>query len=280
MLSELGKRAQKAIRKKGTQPGVSFYGQAYMNTLIKKYGRVVAGTSTMKPENIPKLYRDVVNATLKHAQGKAYSVLNQELRNVYKLNQSRVFEKKAGKTRIKNVALPETVLSRLASIATTDPNIYIQNMVSEKQGFENRLREEYGIDIHLTDAEYNILSEEADRRKDEHGEYSGWYSVFNEFSETLDYSWDISSLVKRAQEGDVLSLMILQKGWDAGRQKAKKSYEDIQVAEKAYLENPTAEGMQSAKDAYEAFLKDIYSQPGETITIEELVERIIGNNLK
>lgn len=280
MLSELGKRAQKAIRKKGTQPGVSFYGQAYMNTLIKKYERVVAGTSTMKPENIPKLYRDIVNATLKHAQGKVYSVLNQELRNVYKSNQSRVFEKRAGKTRIKNIALPEGVLSKLADIVTTDPNIYIQNMVSERQGFENKLRQEYGIDIQLTDTEYKILSEEAERRKDEHGEYSGWYSVFNDFSETFEYSWDVSSLIKKAQEGDVLSLMILQKGWDAGRQKAKKSYEDIQVAEKAYLENPTDEGMQSAKDAYEAFLKDIYSEPGETLTVEELIERIIGNSLK
>lgn len=212
-LSELGKRAQKAIRKKGTQPGVSFYGQAYMNTLIKKYERVVAGISTMKPENIPKLYRDVVNATLKHLKGKAYSAVNQELRNIYKYNQGKVFETRAGKTRIKsNVKLPISVLSQLASKATTDPNIYIQNMVSERVGIQNKLREEYGLNIEFTDKEYERLTKLAEELKDDSkGEYSGWYAVYTGLGESANQAWNPNNLLDNIMQGDVFSLMIYDK---------------------------------------------------------------------
>lgn len=213
-LSELGKRAKTAIAKKGLKPTVrANYGLDYQKKMLRQLERIMQGTSKMSIQNQNKLYRNLTNSILKHSKQRESEAIAIQLKKFQGNNAWKIFTKKQGRLQIgSKVKLPTQVLAEYANIATQDPQVYIQSLIDEKQGFINKVATELGEDLSdLTDAEWRLIQEAADAHEDYHGKYSGWYWVLQHLDEVYSMGVDRESLITQIDEGDVLSLVIFER---------------------------------------------------------------------
>lgn len=265
-LSELGKRAKKAIAAKGLKPTVrTNYGLDYQKKMLKQLERIMQGTSKMSIENQNKLYKNLTNSILKHSKERESEAIAIQLKKWQGENSWKIFKKKQGRLQIgSKVRLPTQILAEYAKIATQDPQVYIQSLIDEKQGFINKVMLELGEDISdLTDTEWQLIQEAADSRMDYHGKYSGWYWVLDHLDEVYSMGVDRKSLITQINEGDVLSLVIFERAktlrekqetWqraynkvieenntrlDNGQHASLLNYLDVMIANPAF----TSEGM-------------------------------------
>lgn len=245
-LSELGKRAKIAIAKKGLKPTVrTNYGLDYQKKMLRQLERIMQGTSKMSIENQNKLYKNLTNSILKHSKQRESEAIAIQLKKFQGNNAWKIFTKKQGRLQIgSKVKLPTQILAEYANIATQDPQVYIQSLIDEKQGFINKVALELGEDLSdLTDTEWKLIQEAADAHEDYHGKYSGWYWVLQHLDEVYSMRVDRESLITQIDEGDVLSLIMFertktlrekQETWQRLYDKAKTLRENQETWQRAY----------------------------------------------
>lgn len=279
-LSELGKRAKKAIALKGLKPTVSVnYGLDYQKKMLRQLERIMQGKSKMSIENQNKLYKNLTNSILKHSKQIESEAIAIELKKFQGNNAWKIFNKKRGRLQIgSKVKLPTQILAQYAKIATQDPQIYIQSLINEKQGFINKVALELGEDLSdLTNTEWQLIQEAADTHEDYHGKYSGWYWVLDHLDEVYSMGLDRESLITQIGEGDVLSLVIFERAktlrekqetWqraynkvveeqnrrlDNGQHASLLDYLDVMVANPAF----TSEGMDTLSQLGDYYIQNV-----------------------
>lgn len=213
-LSELGKRAKKAIALKGLKPTVSAnYGLDYQKKMLRQLERIVQGKSNMSIENQTKLYKNLTNSILKHSKEREAEAIGIQLKKWQGANVWKIFTKKQGRLQIgSKVKLHPQILAKYAKIATGDPKVYIQSLINERQGFIDKVMTELGVDISdLTDTEWRLIQNTANAHEDYHGKYSGWYWVLHHLDEVYSMSLDTPSLIENILQGDALSLIIYER---------------------------------------------------------------------
>lgn len=279
-LSELGKRAKTAIAKKGLKPTVrTNYGLDYQKKMLRQLERIMQGTSKMSIQNQNKLYRNLTNSILKHSKERESEAIAIQLKKFQGGNAWKIFTKKQGRLQIgSKVKLPTQILAEYANIATQDPQVYIQSLIDEKQGFINKVALELGEDLSdLTDTEWRLIQEAADAHEDYHGKYSGWYWVLQHLDELYSMKVDRQSLITQIDEGDVLSLVIFervktlrekQETWqraydkvieeqnrrlDNGQHASLLDYLDVMVANPAF----TSEGMDTLGQLGDYYIQNV-----------------------
>lgn len=279
-LSELGKRAKIAIAKKGLKPTVrTNYGLDYQKKMLRQLERIMQGTSKMSIQNQNKLYRNLTNSILKHSKQRESEAIAIQLKKFQGNNAWKIFTKKQGRLQIgSKVKLPTQVLAEYANIATQDPQVYIQSLIDEKQGFINKVSIELGEDLSdLTDTEWRLIQEAADAHEDYHGKYSGWYWVLQHLDELYSMKVDRQSLITQINEGDVLSLVIFERAktlrekqetWqraydkvieeqnmrlDNGQHASLLDYLDVMIANPAF----TSEGMDTLSQLGDYYIEHV-----------------------
>lgn len=279
-LSELGKRAKKAIANKGLKPTARInYGLDYQKKMLRQLERIMQGKSKMSIENQNKLYKNLTNSILKHSKQIESEAIAIELKKFQGNNAWKIFNKKQGRLQIRSkVKLPTQILAQYAKIATQDPQVYIQSLINEKQGFINKVRIELGEDLSdLTDTEWQLIQEAADSHEDYHSKYSGWYWVLDHLDEVYSMGLDRESLITQIGEGDVLSLVIFERAktlrekqetWqraydkvveennrrlDNGQHASVLNYLDVMIANPAF----TSEGMDTLSQLGDYYIQNV-----------------------
>lgn len=240
--------------------------KAYWEKRLKQYDKYVAGTWTGK--NVDKMLEEVFRIKAQLIDKSQYEAMEYYVTKGYSGNRFNKFFARTSKGTIK---FAKNISSELKQQFTErifeDVSEVMNDDFQSKNGFEYEVSARTGKDITFTQAEWSIIQEIAEQRRQEGQSFrDSLYEVLKQVSNTFNMEWDFNSIIKQASKGDGIALMVSKKLIDEQFMNLYKN-STASVIDEALETGDT----HSAAEKMVSAAQNLGFEPGQQVTGKDLI---------